>query len=56
MLFPDFQPMRVSEEQVCIYISSANPVFTFTPYNVTRWVMTSLPMDTMAKAFRRFFN
>jgi hypothetical protein len=26
--FPDFQPMRVSEEPVCIYIFRQNPVFT----------------------------
>ncbi len=28
MGFPDFQPTRVSEEQVCIYLFRQNPVFT----------------------------
>ncbi len=28
MVFPDFQPMRVSEEPVCIYLFRQNPVFT----------------------------
>jgi hypothetical protein len=28
MVFPDFQPMRVSEELVCIYLFWQNPVFT----------------------------
>ncbi len=27
-VFPDFQPMRVSEEPVCIYLFRQNPVFT----------------------------
>jgi hypothetical protein len=26
--FPDFQPMRVSEEPVCIYLCRQNPIFT----------------------------
>ncbi len=29
MVFPDFQPMRVSEEPVCIDLFRQNPVFTF---------------------------
>ena len=28
VVFPDFQPMRVSEEPVCIYLFQQNPVFT----------------------------
>jgi hypothetical protein len=28
VVFPDFQPTRVSEEPVCIYIFRQNPVFT----------------------------
>ncbi len=28
MVFPDFQPMRVSKEPVCIYLFRQNPVFT----------------------------
>ncbi len=28
MVFPDFQPMRVSEEQICIDLFRQNPVFT----------------------------
>ncbi len=28
MVFPDFQPMRDSEEQVCIYVFRQNPVLT----------------------------
>ncbi len=28
MGFPDFQPTRVSEEQVCIHLFRQNPVFT----------------------------
>jgi hypothetical protein len=28
VVFPDFQPMRVSEESVCIYLFRQNPVFT----------------------------
>ncbi len=27
-VFPDFQPMKVSEEPVCIYLFRQNPVFT----------------------------
>jgi hypothetical protein len=28
VVFPDFQPMRVSEETVCIYLFRQNPVLT----------------------------
>jgi hypothetical protein len=28
VVFPDFQPMRVSEELVCIDLFRQNPVFT----------------------------
>ncbi len=28
VVFPDFQPMRVSEEPICIYLLGQNPVFT----------------------------
>ncbi len=28
MVLPDFQPIRVSEEPVCIYIFRQNPIFT----------------------------
>jgi hypothetical protein len=28
VVFPDFQPLKVSEEPVCIYLFRQNPVFT----------------------------
>ena len=28
MVFPDFQPMKISEEPICIYLFRQNPVFT----------------------------
>jgi hypothetical protein len=46
-VFPDFQPMRVSEEPVCIYLFRQNPafeIFLFMSYR--HWMKLAPTRDT----------
>ncbi len=41
VVFPVFQPMRVSEEPVCIYLFRQNPWIQFLPPSIWVWVRTA---------------